>query len=369
MNQLLSQSEIDALLKSEEITKGKNDMLTLEEKDAIGELGNISMGTAATALYTLINRKVIITAPDVTVTTLREVSKQYPLPFVAVEVSYTEGFKGANLLIISENDVKVITDLILGGDGINIERELNEMHLSAIGEAMNQMIGSSCTSMSSMFNKSINITPPNAFLINLAEDIQSRFFTMDEQVVKIRFKLEVSGLIDSFIMQFIPITFAKEIIEELIASQISNQIIGVQNSRGILTDNKLKNPNRDVDINVEGNKPKQRNDRQVDVLPLAFREFDDKASQTKTKENIDLILDVPLQITVELGKVRKLIRDILELNPGSIIELDKMAGEPVDILVNGKMIAKGEVVVIEDSFGVRITDILSPENRVMKLGK
>ena len=367
MNQLLSQSEIDALLKSDDVKNSQPESFLAEEADAIGEIANISMGTAATALYTLINRKVTITTPEVSITTLRDVSRQYPIPFVAVEVAYTEGLKGSNLLIINENDVRIITDLMMGGDGSNLDSELTEMHLSAIGEAMNQMIGSSCTSMSSMFNKSINISPPKAFRINFADDIKNKNFDMVEKVVKIRFKMEVIGLINSFLMQFIPIRFAKEMIEELLGQQSSNEAQfnkpqemawSDKASSFVEMERNFRNPNS----NYESQK-------QINVHPVAFREFEDKVSTSQKKENIDLILDVPLQISVELGKVRKLIREILELNLGSIIELDKMAGEPVDILVNGKMIAKGEVVVIEDSFGVRITDILSPEKRVMKLGR
>jgi len=367
MNQLLSQSEIDALLKSDDIKNSQTESFLSEEADAIGEIANISMGTAATALYTLINRKVTITAPEVSVTTLRDVSGQHPIPFVAVEVAYTEGLKGSNLLIINENDVRIITDLMMGGDGSNHDSELTEMHLSAISEAMNQMIGSSCTSMSSMFNKSINISPPQAFRINFADGIKNTSINIDEKIVKIRFKMEVFGLINSFIMQFIPIRFAKEMIEELLGQQTSNEI-QINKPQEAAWSEKASSFG-EMESNFRNPNPKPEAQKQINVHPVTFREFEDKIQTSQTKENIDLILDVPLQISVELGKVRKLIRDILELNLGSIIELDKMAGEPVDILVNGKMIAKGEVVVIEDSFGVRITDILSPEKRVMKLGK
>jgi flagellar motor switch protein FliN/FliY len=367
MNQLLSQSEIDALLRSDEIRNTQNELFLPEEIDAVGEIANISMGTAATALYTLVSRKVVITTPEVTVTTLRDVSRQYPVPFVAVEVAYTDGLKGSNLLIINENDVKIITDLMMGGDGKNTDAELNEMHLSAIGEAMNQMIGSSCTSLSSMFNKIINIAPPRAFRINLANDIKNMNFAMDDKIVKIRFRIEVAGILNSFIMQFIPIKFAREMIDELLAQQGSHEII--DKKEGGIKGYDRTTSVREVESETKNANSRSEVSRQIDVHPVAFREFEDKATVSHTKENIDLILDVPLQISVELGKVRKLIRDILELNLGSIIELDRMAGEPVDILVNGKIIAKGEVVVIEDSFGVRITDILTPEKRVMKLGK
>ena len=102
------------------------------------------------------------------------------------------------------------------------------------------------------------------------------------------------------------------------------------------------------------------------MQPVVFQPLEETPVDHQ-RSNIDLILDVPLQISVELGRTQKKIQDILELNSGSIIELDKLAGEPVDILVNGKIIAKGEVVVIDDNFGVRITDIVSPSNRISNL--
>jgi len=367
MSQLLSQSEIDALLKNDAMNNTQNEVFLPGEIDAIGEIANISMGTAATALHTLINRKVTITIPEVSITTLRDVSKQYPIPFVAVEVGYTDGFKGTNLLIMTELDVKVITDLMMGGEGRNTDTELTDMHLSAISEAMNQMIGSSCTSMSSMFNKSINISPPTAFKINLVSEIKNTKFLMDEEIVKIRFKMEVPALINSYIMQFIPIRFAKEMIEEMLGQQSPPEVFSKREGETAKADR--DNLYDEVESRLQNVNPNSEIKKQINVNPVAFREFEDKTYLAQNKENIDLILDVPLQISVELGKVRKLIRDILEFNLGSIIELDKMAGEPVDVLVNGKIIAKGEVVVIEDSFGVRITEILSPEKRVMKLGK
>jgi len=182
MNEILSQEEIDALLRGEiQITQDESVSLTPEEKDALGEIGNISMGTAATTLFTLLNHKVTITTPEVDVTTLSELAMQYPMPFVAVEIQYTEGFQGRNLLIVKEDDVKIITDLMMGGDGTNIGGELTELHLSAIGEVMNQMMGSSSTSLATMFGKNINISPPRVFIINFATENSCDLFESDEK--------------------------------------------------------------------------------------------------------------------------------------------------------------------------------------------
>ncbi|MFO7154258.1 MAG: flagellar motor switch phosphatase FliY [Caldicoprobacter oshimai] len=365
MNDMLSQEEIDALLRDQAIVMQPSQQLTSAEIDALGEIGNISMGTAATTLSTLIGKKVVITTPEVTITTIQELAKQYPIPFVAAEVQYTEGLEGTNILIIQEKDVKVITDLMMGGDGTNVEGEITELHLSAIGEVMNQMMGSACTSLSTMFNKSILISPPNTFIMDFSTDFPYTLFKSDQPIVRINFKMVVEGLIDSYIMQLLPIDFAKELLNNLLGSyeqqsdnQQSNDSSPLQGTSQI-----VQGPTRAQDDTGFSNTPKAK---PINVQPVSFQPLEEKPS-SEGKNNLDLILDVPLQVSVELGRTRKLIKEILELSAGSVIELDKMAGEPVDVLVNGKVIAKGEVVVIDDSFGVRITDIINPAKRISSL--
>ena len=380
LSEMLSQEEIDALLKGDDSSNEENinksvQILTPEEEDALGEIGNISMGTSATTLFTLLNNKVTITTPRISVMTWDDLVRQYPLPYVGVEVKYTEGLKGTNLLILKEDDVKVITDLMMGGTGQNTVEEINELHLSAIGEAMNQMIGSASTSLSTMFSKNINISPPKAFLMKF-EDKQPYEFLSRDNVVKIAFRMVVDGLIDSEIMQLIPLDFAKETAGKLLnpdfAKEAENYDIKQEkkeNSRIEIeeTQNVSKSrsyteiPKSDI---VDNNT--KINYAPINVQPVQFQSFD-KDNVSGDKENIDLIMDVPLEISVELGRTKRLIKDILEFGPGTVIELDRLAGEPVDIIVNGKFIAKGEVVVIDESFGVRITDIVSPNKRLNKI--
>lgn len=376
MNEMLSQEEIDALLKGNNEDNDKTyPVLTPEEIDALGEIGNISMGTSATTLFTLLNNKVTITTPMVSVMTWDDLVRQYPLPYVGVEVKYTQGIVGTNLLILKEDDVKIITDLMMGGTGDNIAEDINDLHLSAIGEAMNQMIGSASTSLSTMFNVNINISPPKAFLIKFEETQPFEFLSQDT-VVKIAFKMEVEGLIDSEIMQLIPIDFAKETVKKLLRDNIEKEVeipmvkqekkeksrINIDETQNIPEDS----------INIENTRSSAIEESSmpdhgiVDVQPVQFQSFD-KEDYSGDKENIDLIIDVPLEVSVELGRTKKLIKDILEFGPGSVIELDRLAGEPVDVIVNGKFIAKGEVVVIDESFGVRITDIVSPNKRLNKI--
>lgn len=359
MSDMLSQEEIDALLRGN--SEG-DPFLTPEETDALGEIGNISMGTSATTLYTLLNNKVTITTPVVSVMTWEDLVKQYPLPYVGVEVKYTEGLEGTNLLILKEDDVKAITSLMMGGDGHDTMGDINDLHLSAIGEAMNQMIGSSSTSLSSMFDMSINISPPKAFLIKFKES-KPIDFSINDSIVRIAFKMEVEGILDSEIMQIIPINFAKEMVKNLLHSSAEHKE---------KREDKQEMPDKsrivDKSIPEEDKRGTNLNKGQmnsVHVQPVKFEAFD-KDSGPGDKENIDLIIDVPLEITVELGRTKKLIKDILEFGPGTVVELDRLAGEPVDVIVNGKFIAKAEVVVIDENFGVRITDIVSPNKRFKK---
>ncbi|MGB9860336.1 MAG: flagellar motor switch phosphatase FliY, partial [Moorellaceae bacterium] len=148
MSDFLSQEEIDALLQGGLLSHPAQVTLTEEEKDALGEIGNISMGSAATALSQILNRKVLITTPHTRVTTPEELFASFQMPYVIVEVNFTEGLSGANLLIIKTRDAAVIADLMMGGSGQVEREELDELQKSAVAEAMNQMIGTSATSMS-----------------------------------------------------------------------------------------------------------------------------------------------------------------------------------------------------------------------------
>ena len=392
MGDMLSQAEIDALLNGSSFTgptavEDNSELLSSQETDALGEIGNISMGTSATTLFTLLGQKVMITTPKVTVTNWEELSKNYPIPFVAVKVEYTHGLVGSNLLIMKEQDVKIITDLMMGGDGSNTEGDLSDLHLSAISEAMNQMVGSSSTSMSSMFDKRIDISPPKAFMMQFSNGETYMDVDTSQTIVKIAFKMIVGNLIDSEIMQILPVSFAKSLVDNLLNMDTGGNKYVVpetpkprqpepQRQQSIQQAPPMEQPaygnnathvqyppehEQDYGYNT-GNDNRQRREP-VSVQPAHFQSFDENKIILERK-NISLIMDVPLQVTVELGRTQKLIKDILEFGPGSIIELDKLAGEPVDILVNGKPIARGEVVVIDESFGVRITDIIHPSKRL-----
>lgn len=390
MSEMLSQEEIDALLRGDSATasqdssssqNNQSDDLTNEERDALGEIGNISMGTSATTLFTLLNNKVSITTPKVTVETWEELSQEYKSPYVAVQVHYKEGLQGSNLLIMKEDDVRIITDLMMGGSGVINNEPISDLHLSAIGEAMNQMIGSSSTSLSTMFNKRIDISPPQAFILYFQNFSELELFKPGEKVVKIAFRMEIGNIIDSEIMQLLPIDFAKDLVGNLLNNMdVKEEPVVVEkksapSSQPEAASKPAGQPKQPAKQNILNNSYEERQESEpvrreehkvVNVQPVQYQTFESDQWSAE-KESIELIMDVPLEITVELGRTKKLIKDILEFGPGTILELDKLAGEPVDIMVNGKYIAKGEVVVIDESFGVRITDIVSASKRLNKI--
>lgn len=370
---MLSQEEINALLNDNSLTDSNDsssNVLSDTEKDTLGEIGNISMGTATTTLFTLLGQKVIITTPKVTITDANKLASEYTIPFVAVDVRYKLGLKGANLLILKCDDVKIITDLMMGGDGTNVDREINEMDLSAISEAMNQMIGSSCTSLSEMFSQKIDIEPPRAFVINFSDNKNSLdILNTDEPIVKISFKMVVGNIIDSEIMQLLPLSFAKEMVSKLLDIHNENNVYDLGDKDEFnVKEGALDNKQSFTD---ESNKKHKNVDKTIDeseksivnVKSASFKSFDDKEDKMYN-ESIGLVEEIPVEITAELGRTTKKIGEILEYGPGTIIELDKLVGEPLDIYANGKFIAKGEVVVIDDNFGIRITDITNPAKRL-----
>ena len=442
-------------------TIGDGEVLTDVEKDAIGEVANISMGSSATTLYSLVNRKVNITTPVVTLATWKTLLDSYEKPCVFIQIKYTQGLDGTNILVLKEHDVKVITDLMMGGDGTNTDGELGELHLSAISEAMNQMMGSAATSLSTLLQTVIDISPPESSLFDLTEVKDGKEISpfLGGTFVKIAFRMQIDDLVDSTIMQLYPIDFAKKLVETFINTQMSSldgtveeQPTQVKNSaseqnmqgsaamagttdhmtqpgmdsmgqQGSMNMNGMNqmgmNPMGNMGMNQMGSTPMGMNGmnqmggmnmsqmgmnqmgnmngmnpmgntpmgmngmnqmgnmngmgmmnqmgmmgmpgqnvQNVNVQPAQFQSFSNDNTGMTGQENIGLIKDVPLEVTVELGRTTKSISDILDFSPGTIIELDRIAGEPIDVLVNGKFVAKGEVVVIEESFGVRITEII-----------
>ena len=395
MDGMLSQEEINALLGEmqsdglEEDSSGGVgsgvELLTDAEKDAVGEIANISMGTAATTLSMLVNDVVSITTPQVSYSTIEEVASSYDRPCVFIHISYIEGLDGSNVLLLKDEDVKVITDLMMGGDGTNVTDELTEMHLSAIGEAMNQMMGSAATSLSSMLNKKVDISPPVASQYDINADVLSDEMKVlsSDTLVRVSFKMEIGTLVNSEIMQMFPVSFAREMVESF--KKVSQDDLTGNSGAGESGSKQAAPQQSTVNTGAMQQQQQQHQDMMgstqqqhqdmmgstpqkmampvnqapvQNVQPAQFQNFAPVNPSFVQPENIDLIMDVPLEVTVELGRANKSIKEILDFSPGTIIELNKLAGEPVDVLVNGKLVARGEVVVIEESFGIRVTEIV-----------
>lgn len=370
----LSQEEIDALLRGDSAAAPPRPELTPMENDAIGEIGNISMGSAATTLSILLGRRVSITTPRVSISSLDEIKQEYPLPYLVIEVGYTQGIVGTNLLAMRERDALIIADLMMGNDGSNPPEALNELYMSAVGEAMNQMMGSTSTSMSTMFKTKIDIAPPKVNLVDFAVDHNiADSLPNSEPIVRVAFRMEVEDLIDSEIMQILSVTTAKDMVSNLLkVVESPSASVTAAPPKPSVAPNMAASPAMASAPSMAAAPPQHLHQtavhapQNIAVQPAQFVALTPTGMAT-VDPNIALLLDVPLQVTVELGRTRKLIRDILELSPGSVIELDKLAGEAVDILVNGKLIAKGEVVVIDENFGVRVTDIISQIERTKNL--
>ena len=409
---------------------GGDELLSDVEKDAIGEVANISMGSSATTLYSLVNRKVNITTPVVEFATWDNLLTQYERPCVFIQIKYTVGLDGTNILILKEHDVKVITDLMMGGDGTNTEGELGELHLSAISEAMNQMMGASATSLSTMMQTKIDISPPEASLLDLAQVAHGEDVSpfLGGTFVKISFRMQIDDLVDSSIMQLYPVDFARRVVDTFMNSQsgstaeadskasepapappapgmgtapqmdASAMNMGMPGGMAPQMDTNAMNMGMNPQMMNMGMNPQMMGmgmnpqmmgmgmnpqmmgmgmnpqmmnmgmnpqmgmpgaaAQNINVQPAQFQSFSGDGGVIAGQENIGLIMDVPLNVTVELGRTTKSISEILDFAPGTIIELERIAGEPIDVLVNGKFVAKGEVVVIEESFGVRVTEII-----------
>lgn len=402
-DEMLSQEEIEALLRGETLEdrmdtneaskKDENEEIRVEDyldlfaQDALGEVGNISFGSSATALSALLGQKVDITTPSISMINRNKLEEEFPHPYVAVQVEYTVGLIGMNLLVIKQSDAAIIADLMLGGDGLNPKPDLGEIQLSAVQEAMNQMMGSAATSMSTVFNKKVDISPPSIDLMNISQNEGRDNIPEDDLLVKVSFRLKIGNLIDSNLMQLLPLKFSQNIVKSLLGDMeaVEEPVAATMQAPPVAPPPPVAQPVEPVQpvqpTYQQQAPPMQqpvyqeqqtihtshRSAQPVNVQQAQFASFDTNVVTESEARNLNMLLDIPLQVTVELGRTKRSVKEILDLSSGSIIELDKLAGEPVDILVNSRLIAKGEVVVIDENFGVRITDVLSQAERLNNL--
>ncbi len=373
MNDFLSQEEINALLqgtldeKEPELATEKaspmesEEHLDLIEIDALGEIGNISMGSAATALSQLLNQRVNITTPKVEIMSPMDLLATFNAPFMLIEVGFVDGLEGSNLLVLKVTDAMIIADLMMGGDGSNVVEAVTEIHASAVSEAMNQMMGSAATSMSSLFNTKVVISTPTIQSVNTPGEADFPWL-LNDPVVVVSFRMEISNLIDSTLIQVMPAHIAKTETAMLMGTALPAAFDDKKQEASSTSAVEIS-PQVSLKPEASGGQGQKNNGSVEPNL-----EYISTLEGTQPR-NLDLILDVPLRVSVVLGKTKRPIKEVLGFNLGSIVELDKLAREPVDILVNGKIIAKGEVVVVNENFGIKITNIESPATRITNLGK
>lgn len=430
------------------------------EIDAIGEILNISLGASATAVSTMLNARVDITTPVVRVLSREEFEISNLEPAVGVEITYTAGLSGSNIMLLKKHDVKIIVDMMMGMTTPEEDFELNELNISAICEVMNQMMGASATALSEFLSKAVNISTPSSFEIGDLNDFKEKYYDKNDVMVVVGFTLKIADQMESEFINVMPPSLAKELvggfftpdsqelqpepvkepekpaagsgggvlsqadIEKLLSgsttpepkvepqpvekpqpvqessggvlsqAEIEKLLAGTQNTEPpkleqpltavptaggqmsgadqtnmqnlmnqLQMQQQMMNQMQQMISQLQSgaqNVTKEIQDpKTINVKPIPQKNLKDSAGNyEEQEENRELIMGVPLEVSVEIGRTRKLVKDILEFTKGSLVVLDKLAGDQVDLYVNGRCIAKGDVVVIDDNFGIRITEIV-----------
>ena len=467
------------------------------EFDAIGEIMNISLGSSATAVSTLLGTKVNITTPIVQVLTKDDFDFQDLEPAVGVEISYVKGLSGKSVMLFSRNDVRVIVSMMMGAEIPEEEFVMDEINASAIREAMNQMMGASATALSEFLGTTVDISTPISYEIDDGNAFKDKYFDGSEDSVVIRFTLEIEGKLSSEFINIMSVDLVKRLLEPfkaqfgieddddeyipseepaapveapqaevqeaapaespaevpqaaksgpidqaqadaLLASLLQAQAEegSAEAAQPVSSDNAAPVENQppkqeaqatpvqptpeaapaqpipqaapapaqptpqaapapqaipqgmvmggmmdpmtmqlitqmqqsqtqmmELMREMQSGKSSKAAPAEPSIIkPLNSKEFlDDAEGKEENASNRELLMKVPLEISVEIGRTRKLVKDILEFTQGSLVVLDKMAGEQADLYVNGECIAKGDIVVVEDNFGIRITEILKKD--------
>lgn len=347
----LSQDEIDALLQGADdmlsspaaapMDASSGGVLSPVERDSLADSLNRAMTVAAPSLSAYLGKNIRISNAIVEVKPHEMLRTEFAKQYVQVSMGFSGSLSGRNLILFSIGDAGMISSLMMGDESGTPPLELSEAHQSTIQEFVSQMLSSTATQLTEKLGRPVGTTAPVLALVNSPADLR---FPPGGDLVKITYNINIEGLVNSKFYH---------VMEAAMASDIAR---GAQH---------LMSPGQQQAVQPQqpmGPPPMG----QVGISPVKFPPLGE-GIPSGVGGNIHLLMDVPMTLTVELGRTRQLVRDILGLGEGSIIELDKLAGEPVDLLVNGKLIAKGEVVVIDENFGVRVTDIVSQAERITKL--
>ena len=350
------------------------DALSGMEVDVIGEVMNISMGTAATAMSTILNTKVNITTPRIETISVEAFEFAYLEPVIGVLINYVEGIEGANVLLLQESDMKKILSQLFDMDTSD-DIEFDEISKSAIGEIMNQMMGAAAGALASFLGKVVNISPPILLDTTNKSSIRDLFSLKGDNLVSIKFNLSIEGLVESEFISAMEPALAREIVSmSMGASGMDDEPEEiapppppppVQQAPPVQPEPAYQPPPQAAQpepARVVRNDPPPAAyappQQPVQVNPYEYRQLGEEQRINIPGDNLDLLMSVPIQITVELGKTRKTIKDIAELTLGNIVELDRQAGDQVDVIANGRLIARGDVVVVDDNYSVKITEII-----------
>lgn len=370
------------------------------EIDAVGEILNISMGSAATAVSELLNAKVWITTPKVNVVKVGDLNYDNLEPAICVKIVYVEGITGLNMMVLKQNDVQLILNQLLGNPlVIDPDFQFDELNISAVSEVMNQMMGASATALSDLLGMTVDISVPMPYIIESASFGDLCEMDASETVVAVTFNLTVDGVMESEFMSVMSLPLAKTLSGKMIekfdapdedeepaktaapAASASPAPAPAAPAAPQAQPAPMQAPPQ---MPMGGEMPMQQPMYQmppqgaygypnqymaygaypppppVNVQNAQLHQFDamDFGIPTDQKDNLKLLMGVPLEISVEIGTAKRKVKDILEFTQGTIIELERQAGAPVDIVVNGNLIARGDVVVIDDNFAVRITEIV-----------
>lgn len=428
-----------------------NEVLRLSnlELDTIGEVMNISMGAAATAISSMLDRQVNITTPKIRQETLKTIDCSELEPAIIVKIRYVEGIDGVNVIILRRKDMQLILNLLMGNDENDLDEnfEFDEMSMSAACEVMNQMMGASATALSEVLGMSINISTPESMLADSISDAYASFddVDVDDEVVAISFELDISKVLNTTFTSFMPTAMAKKIagqvmkdlpVEEMghqtapaaaaapaqpqpepaaapapqaaaqepvMAQQAPvqpaqpQQQVPMQQAMPQQMPGQMGMPQQMAGMaqqmpgqmgmpqqmpwpgqypGMYGGYPMYPQQPQMQPAPSAVNvkkaEFPAFTSSNGVvgglaDSNFGLLMNIPLEVSVVIGKTRRKIKDIINWGQGAVVELDKQTGAPAEIIVNGQLLAYGDVVVIDDNFGIRVTEIVGTEELLESL--
>lgn len=353
------------------------------EIDAVGEILNISMGSAATAVSELLNAKVWITTPQVSVVKAADLNYDRLEPAICVKIVYVSGISGQNMMVLKQDDVQLILNQLMGNPlVVSPDFEFDEMNISAVSEVMNQMMGASATALSDLLGISVDISTPTPYLIEQTNFCQLAELDPDETIVAVTFNLSVDGVMNSEFMSVMSVDLAKSLSDKMIEKFHGDEAeaqpakqpapapaaqpapAAPQSAPAPAPQPAAPAPQPDPGYGYQnqyaayGAYPPPV--PPVNIQNAQLHQFDamDFGLPTDQQDNLKLLMGVPLEISVEIGTAKRKVKDILEFTQGTIIELERQAGAPVDVVVNGNLIARGDVVVIDDNFAVRITEIV-----------